>query len=89
MLVQGGMTPHEALRCATSNGAAYLGMDRDLGTLEPGKLADIVVIDGDVLSDIRQSEKVRYTMINGRLYDAATLEEVGNATKRPKYWWQR
>ncbi|HTO87079.1 MAG TPA: amidohydrolase family protein [Thermoanaerobaculia bacterium] len=89
MLVQGGMTPHEALRCATANGAAYLGMDRDLGTLEPGKLADIVVIDGDVLSDIRQSERVRYTMVNGRLYDAATLDEVGSPAKRPKYWWQR
>jgi imidazolonepropionase-like amidohydrolase/Tol biopolymer transport system component len=89
MLVQGGMTPHEALRCATASGAAYLGMDRDLGTLEPGKLADIVVIDGDVLSDIRQSERVRYTMVNGRLYDAATLDEVGSTAKRPKYWWQR
>jgi imidazolonepropionase-like amidohydrolase len=88
MLVQGGMTPHEALRCATANGAAYLGMDRDLGTLEPGKLADIIVIDGDVLSDIRQSERVRYTMVNGRLYDAATLDEVGSTAKRPKYWWQ-
>ena len=83
MLVQGGMTPREALRCATARDAAYLGMNKDLGSLEPGKLADVVVIDGDPLSDIRQSEKVRYTMINGRLYDAATLDEVGSSAKRP------
>ena len=47
------------------------------------------MIDGNPLADIRQSEKVRYTMINGRLYDAATLEEVGRPARRPKYWWQR
>jgi len=88
MLVQGGMTPRQALACATRNGAKYLGMDKDLGTLEPGKLADVVVIDGDPTADIRQSEKVRYTMVNGRLYDANTLEEVGNPAKRPRYWWQ-
>ena len=58
MLVQGGLTPHEALRCATANGAKSLGMDRDIGTLEPGKLADVIVIDGNPLQDIRQSEKV-------------------------------
>ncbi|HYB54388.1 MAG TPA: amidohydrolase family protein, partial [Thermoanaerobaculia bacterium] len=89
MFVQGGMTPLEALRCATANGAAYLGMDKDLGSLEKGKLADLVVIDGNPLTDIRQSEKVLYTMANGRLYDAATLDEVGSPVKRPKYWWQR
>jgi imidazolonepropionase-like amidohydrolase/Tol biopolymer transport system component len=89
MFVQGGMTPLEALRCGTANGAAYLGMDKDLGSLEPGKLADIAVIDGNPLADIRQTEKVRYTMVNGRLYDAATMEEVGSTVKRPKYWWQQ
>jgi imidazolonepropionase-like amidohydrolase/Tol biopolymer transport system component len=89
MLVQGGMTPREALACATRNGAAYLGMGKDLGSLEVGKLADVVVIDGDPTADIRQSERVRYTMVNGRLYDATTLDEVGSATKRPKYWWEK
>ncbi len=89
MLVQGGLSPREAMRCATASGAVYLGMEKDLGSLEPGKLADIAVIDGDPLSDIRQSENVRYTMVNGRLYDAATLEEVGSEAKRPKYWWQK
>ena len=89
MLVQGGLTPLEALRCGTANGARTLGMDRDIGTLEPGKLADIIVIDGNPLQDIRQSEKVSWTMVNGRLYDANTLNETGSREKkRAKYWWE-
>jgi imidazolonepropionase-like amidohydrolase len=89
MLNQGGLSPHEALRCATANGATTLGMDRDIGTLEPGKLADVIVVEGNPLQDIRQSEKVTWTMINGRLYDAATMNETGSRErKRTKYWWE-
>ncbi len=89
MLNQGGLSPHEALRSATANGARTLGMDRDIGTLEPGKLADVIVIDGNPLQDIRQSEKVQWTMVNGRLYDAATMNESGSREKkRAKYWWE-
>ena len=89
MLNQGGLSPHEALRCATANGAKSLGMDRDIGTLEPGKLADVIVIEGNPLQDIRQSEKVAWTMVNGRLYDAATMNETGaRERKRGKYWWE-
>lgn len=53
-------------------------MDHDIGTIEKGKLADLVIIDGDVLNDIRESEKVAYTVLNGRIYDAATMNETGN-----------
>ena len=81
MLVLGGMTPHEALRSATINGARYLGMDKEIGSLEPGKLADLVVIDGDLLADIRQSDRVTHVMVNGRIYDAATMNEVGATPK--------
>ncbi len=90
MFAQGGMTPLEALRAATLNGAIYLGLDRDLGSLEAGKLADLVVLDANPLDDIRNSEKIRYTMVNGRLYDASTMDEVGNqARARAPFYWER
>ncbi|MFV8755856.1 amidohydrolase family protein [Nannocystaceae bacterium ST9] len=89
MFVQGGMTPHEALRAATISGARYVGLDRDIGSLEVGKLADIAVIAGDPLADIRVSEQVRYTLIDGRIYDAATMAELGNTPRDPNpLWWQ-
>ncbi|OGC77094.1 MAG: hypothetical protein A2Z27_01645 [candidate division Zixibacteria bacterium RBG_16_50_21] len=76
MLQQGGMTNHEALRCATWMGARCIGLDKELGSIQPGMLADILVIDGDPLAEIRQSENVLYAMINGRLYDAGTLTQL-------------
>jgi imidazolonepropionase-like amidohydrolase/Tol biopolymer transport system component len=90
MFVQGGMTPLQALKVGTWNGAKYLGLDADIGSLEAGKLADLIVVDGNPLTDIRQSEKVLYTVVNGRLYDAATMNEMGNHPgQRPKYWWEK
>lgn len=88
MLAQGGMTPLEALACGTIDGARYLGLDRDIGSLETGKLADLVVLDRNPLADVRNSDSVRFVMVNGRLYDAATLNQVGNhpAPRRPFYW---
>ena len=80
MFEQGGMSPLEALRTATLNGAEYLGLDGDLGSLEAGKLADVIVLEENPLDDIRNSETVRYTMIGGRLYDARTMNQVGNHT---------
>lgn len=89
MFVQGGMSPMQALQVATINGARYIGMDQDLGSIEPGKLADLIVIDGNPVEDIYQTENVVYTMLNGRLYDAATLNEIG-ARKRQRlpFWWE-
>ncbi len=86
--VQGGMSEMEALRTATWNGAYYIGMDKDLGSLEVGKLADLIVLDKNPLDDIYNTEAIRYVMKNGRLYDAATLNEIGNHPKErlPFYW---
>jgi imidazolonepropionase-like amidohydrolase/Tol biopolymer transport system component len=88
--VQGGMSALEALRAATAAPAEALGFDSDLGTLEEGKLADLVVIDADVLEDIVQSDNVSMVMLNGRLYDAATLDEkVTGERKTAPFFWQR
>jgi imidazolonepropionase-like amidohydrolase/Tol biopolymer transport system component len=84
MFALGGMTPLEALRTATINPARNLGMDKDLGSIEPGKLADLVIIDGNPLADIRQSDRVAQVMQNGRLYDAATLNQIAPAAKARK-----
>lgn len=85
---QGGFSNMEALRAATLWGAQYIGMDKDIGSLEAGKLADLIVLDKNPLDDIRNSESVSYTMINGRLYNAETLNEIGNREqeRKPFYW---
>ncbi|PWG80146.1 amidohydrolase family protein [Pararcticibacter amylolyticus] len=89
MLAQGGMSPLQAIRCATINGAEYLGMSRELGSLEPGKLADLIVLDANPLDDIRNTESIKYVMSNGRLFDSSTMNEEGNISKpRAKFWWQ-
>ena len=67
-LVRGGMTPIEALRAATLNGAELQGRSKDIGTLEPGKFADIVAVNGDPLSDITVMEKVVFVMKGGEVY---------------------
>lgn len=89
MLAQGGMTNMEALQAATINGAEYLGMDHQIGSIKVGKLADLIVIDGNPLANLQDSEKVQYTMVNGRLYDSATMNEVGNREKaRTKFFFE-
>jgi imidazolonepropionase-like amidohydrolase len=90
MLQQGGMSNHQALRCATANGATYLGLDKDLGTLEAGKLADLLIMDKNPLEDIKNTESIRYTMVNGRLYDAETMNEtISSDRKRGKFFWEQ
>ena len=90
MLQQGGMTNLEAIRCATINGAKYLGFDAELGSLEPGKLADLIVLDRNPLENIRHSEAIHLVMLNGRVYDAKTLNETGNHPRpRPRLWFDQ
>jgi imidazolonepropionase-like amidohydrolase len=89
MLEQGGMTPIEALRAATIDGARYLGLDAELGSIEKGKLADLIVLERNPLENIRNSETISLVMLNGRLYEGATLDETGNhrRTRRP-FWFE-
>ena len=88
-LQQGGMTNMEALRAATLNGADYIGMSKDIGSLEKGKLADLIIMDKNPLDDIQNSNTIIYTMVNGRLYDTETMNEMGNEPKkRAKFYWE-
>ena len=90
MLQQGGMTNLEAIRCATINGARALGLDSEIGSIENGKLADLIVMDGNPLENIRNTGSIGMVMLNGRLYDAKTLNEIGNHPReRPKLYWER
>ncbi len=86
MFAQGGMTNHEALRAGTWMGARALGLDGELGSVRAGKLADLVVVDGDPLANLRVSENVLYTMVNGRLYDARTLAQLAPERRPPPAW---
>lgn len=86
---QGGMTNLETLKTATINSANYIGAGKDIGSLEAGKLADIVVLDENPLVDIQNSNTIRYTIANGRIYESATMNEIGNQPKaRTNFYWE-
>jgi imidazolonepropionase-like amidohydrolase/Tol biopolymer transport system component len=90
MLAQGGMTPMEVLRAATIHGAHYLGLDKDIGSIEPGKLADVVVLDANPLEDIRNTDKIKTVILNGRVYDSMTLDQLApDKVKRKPFYWQK
>nr|MBP6625654.1 amidohydrolase family protein [Chitinophagaceae bacterium] len=89
MMQQGGMSNFEALKTATINPAISLGLDQSIGSLEVGKLADFLVMAKNPLDDIKNTESIEYTMINGRLFDAETMNQQGNyELKRGKFFWE-
>lgn len=91
MLTQGGFSNFEALRAATIDGADYIGLATQLGSLEVGKQADLVVLNSNPLDNIRSTIDTRYVMVDGRLFDVdADLAEIGNrGEKAPNFYWQR
>jgi imidazolonepropionase-like amidohydrolase len=90
MMAQGGMSALNAIATATIAPAKTLGLDSQIGSLKVGKLADIIVVDGDITEDILLSDKVVYTMVNGRLYNSETMNEVGNYdNKRTPFYFEK
>ena len=88
-LHSGGLEPMEILRAATLHGAEILGYAQDLGSLEPGKLADLVILDENPLEDIHHSLSIALVMKNGELFEAETLRQVWPVQKEPEelWWW--
>jgi imidazolonepropionase-like amidohydrolase/Tol biopolymer transport system component len=89
MFGQGGMSPWNVIKASTMDPAKYIGMDHELGSIKAGKLADLVVLDADPMKDIQNSDKVSYVMLNGRLYEAATMNQVyPDKVSRPKFYFE-
>ena len=90
MLQQGGLTPLEALRAGTLSGAQYLGLDGEVGSIETGKLADLMITDKNPLDNIQNSESISFVMMNGVLYDTRNMDEVYPQERpRGKFFWER
>jgi len=86
-LAQGGMTPLNVIRAGTLDGARSLGLDGDLGSLEVGKLADMVVLDQNPLDNIRNTTAIAYTIANGRVYDQDMNEVAPRQRARAPFWF--
>jgi imidazolonepropionase-like amidohydrolase len=83
-LVQAGLTPMEALQCATLNGATWLGQRDNLGTIEAGKLADLVLLDANPLRDIHTIGRIRAVVFNGKLMDRSRLDQMLAAVRNQR-----
>lgn len=89
MIQQGGMSELEALKTATIHSANYIGAGQDVGSLEEGKLADLLILDKNPLENIENTRFIDKVMINGRLYESETMNEIGHRIrKRPPFFWE-
>jgi imidazolonepropionase-like amidohydrolase len=74
--VEAGFTPMESLQTATSNPAKFLGMEVSFGSVETGKIADLVLLSANPLDDIRNTQKINVVIAHGRLFDRAALDQI-------------
>jgi hypothetical protein len=87
-IASGGMPKYDVLRVATIFGAEAIGHEKDLGSVEAGKLADLQVLDKNPLDDIKNTNTIHYVMKNGRLYDGNTLNEIWPRQQiMANLWW--
>jgi Tol biopolymer transport system component/imidazolonepropionase-like amidohydrolase len=87
-IASGGMSNADALRVGTIFGAESIGLQKHVGSVEAGKLADVLVLDANPLDDIRNTNTIRYVMKNGRVYDGNSLAEVWPRQRpMPRQWW--
>ena len=87
-LASGGLSNEEALTAATRHGAEIIGIAEDIGTVAPGKLADLVVLGSDPLENIRNTEDLALVVKGGEVFDAATLDQVWpDEVQLPAQWW--
>lgn len=75
-LVRAGLTPMESLQTATINPASFLGLEKDLGTIEEGKVANLVLLDADPLADIHNTTKISKVFLAGKEFDRAALDQM-------------
>lgn len=86
LLVIAGLTPVEALRAATLNPATFFGLDKTLGTIEQGKIADLVLLDANPLDDIRNTQRINTVVSNGRLFDRKALDRMLGEAEGRAIW---
>ena len=88
LLSSGGMPLHDILRVGTIFGARSIGLEKDLGSVETGKLADLIVLDANPLENLRNIMRIKYVMRNGQLFESETLDEVWpRQQKLAQPWW--
>jgi Tol biopolymer transport system component len=88
MIGSGGMKPYDALKVGTIFSADAIGLGKEIGTIEAGKFADLIVLDANPLVDLKNTNKIKYVMKNGRMYDGNTMAEVWpNKKALPQMWW--